>query len=408
MVQAYRSLRSRPLESLLLVLTIMFGVALSGLVLSAAWPGLGAMTTEAAGLYGRELTVQLRDQDWSQFYSTPNAPPVARVGRVGDKPIIMQEDDLGKIKTATPAVNAAYVSEETNMGDWSKGRSVRGVSSEYFGALGATLVKGALFSASDYREQRPVVILTEYGARSLFPKKAALGQSIAGFRVIGIMKVPDTEKYQFRSPEQPEYSPLGLIPYGATVKEGDITYSRGPLSTLHFVAQPGQTTEAFSQLSFAAQKRWGDRVSVSSNAQQNAEYSKAFRRGTLTLALLGMGGLLVASLSVLALMLARVLSRQRQLGMAAALGASRGRLRTQYLFEVLVLGVLGSVLGGLLALGLLFWLTRTSSGMYGYTLDIQPVALLVTVLASVVLCVLFGLVPAIQASRVRPAEALRA
>ncbi|WP_293911223.1 ABC transporter permease, partial [Deinococcus sp.] len=406
--QAYRSLRSRPLESVLLILTIMFGVALSGLVLTAAWPGLGSTSSTAPGLDGRELTVQLRDQDYGQFYNTPNAPPVARVGRVGDKPIIVSETDLGKFKASAPAVKAAYVTEESNMGDWDKGRAVRAVSSEYFGALGATLVKGALFGAADYREQRPVVILTEYGAKFLFPKKSALGQSVAGFRVIGIMKVPEADKFQFRSPEQPQYAPLGLIPYGAKVKEGDIITSPNPLSALHFVAQLGQTAEALSQLSFAAQKRWGERVSVSSNAQQGAEYSKQFRRAALTLALLGVGGLFVASLSVLALMLARMLSRQRQLGMAAALGASRGRLRSQYLLEVLVLGVLGSVLGGLTALGLVFWLTRSSSGMYGYTLDIQPVALIVTVLASVVLCVLFGLVPAIQASKVRPSEALRA
>jgi len=392
----------------LLLLTIAFGAALSGLVLTAAWPGLGSASSEPPGLSGRELTVQLRDQDWNQFYTTPNAPPVARVGRVGDAPIAIDQTDLNKFKAAAPAVKAAYVTEDTSMGDWSKGRAVRGVSSEYFGALGATLVQGAAFSAADYREQRPVVILTQYAARSLFPKKAALGQSIAGFKVIGIIKVPDADKYQFRSPEQPEYSPLGLIPYGATVKEGDITYSGNPLSALHFVAVPGQTAEALSQLSFAAQKRWGDRVSVSSTAQQSAESGKAFRRSILTLAMLGVGGLLVASLSVLALMLARVLSRQRQLGIAAALGANRARLRGQYLIEVLILGVLGSVLGGLFALGLVFWLTRSTSGTYGYTLEMHPWALLAAVIVSALLSVLFGLIPALQASRVRPAEALRA
>ena len=283
-------------------------------------------------------------------------------------------------------------------------------SSEYFGALGATLLKGALPNADDYKLQRPVVVLTEYGARFLFPKTDALGKTVAGFRVIGIMKVPQADSYEFRSAQNSEFGALGLIPYGAKVKERNIDYSGPPLSTLKFLPQPGRDSEAFSQLSFAAQKRWGDRVSVSSNAQQNAEYSKQFRRGTLTLALLGVGGLLVASLSVLALMLACVLSRQRQLGMAAALGASRGRLRSQYLLEVLVLGVLGSVLGGLVAWGLIAWLTLgVKEGTFiGPGLSLQPQALLATVLASVLLSVLFGLVPAIQASRVRPSEALRA
>lgn len=44
MMPAFRSLLSRPLESLLLVLTLTFGAALTGLVLCAAWPSLGSTT----------------------------------------------------------------------------------------------------------------------------------------------------------------------------------------------------------------------------------------------------------------------------------------------------------------------------------------------------------------------------
>lgn len=149
-------------------------------------------------------------------------------------------------------------------------------------------------------------------------------------------------------------------------------------------------------------------MTISSNAAQSAEYGKQARRGALALSLLGVLGLLVASLSVLALLLARVLSRQRQLGMAAALGATRARIRGQYLLEVLLLGVLGSLVGGGLAVGLLAWLSRGADPRFGGGIAAQPVPLLLTMGGALLLSLLFGLLPAIQASQVRPAEALRA
>lgn len=146
-------------------------------------------------------------------------------------------------------------------------------------------------------------------------------------------------------------------------------------------------------------------MTISSNAAQSAEYGKQARRGALALSVLG---LLVASLSVLALLLARVLSRQRQLGMAAALGATRARIRGQYLLEVLLLGALGSLVGGGLAVGLLAWLSRGADPRFGGGIAAQPVPLLLTMGGALLLSLLFGLLPAIQASQVRPAEALRA
>lgn len=407
MTHALRSLRRRPLESLLLVLTIAFGVALCGLVMSAAWPAL-KVGAGAPGLGAREITVQSRDEDWSQFYSTPNAPPVARVGRVGDPKVVMEEADLARLKAAAPAVQAAYLSDDFTIGDFTKGQEVKMVSREYWDALGATLLTGALPSAAEYRDKKAVLVLTEYGAGVLSPGEPALGRTISGYRVVGVVRPPG-EPGQFRSPEQTQYGALGLVPYGATVKQTEGSWIvPQPLSTLRFLPRPGQDAAAAEQLGLAAQKRWGDRVSVGSNAQRMAQAQQQYRRGALALTLLGVGGLLLAGLSVLALMLARVLSGQRQLGMAAALGASRARLRAQHLTEAALLGGLGSVLGGLLAAGLIWWLNRGVSGPFAGALRQQPPALLCTVAGGLLLSLLFGLLPAVQAARVRPAEALRA
>ena len=407
MNQAVRSLLSRPLESLLLLLTIAFGAALSGLVLSAAWPSLGSNFSRP-GIMGHELSVQKRDSD-EAFSSSPTAPPVVKVGPSGEVGIIMQETDLSKLQAQAPDVQVAYLAEGSYMGDQSKGLQVKMVTRGYFDALGARVVEGSLPNKAQFQDQQQVVVLTEYAARFLFPKGSALGQETQGFRVIGVMSVPPADAPIFRSAEQSGYGALGLVPYGsAPLTQGTMNIIQPPLSTLRFLPQPGRDAQAQEQLSRTALQLYGDRVTVTSKLQLNVANSQAARRGALSLALLGVGGLLIASLSILALMLARVLSRARLLGMAAALGASRARLRGQYLTEIAALAGLGSVLGGLMAAGLVWWLGRNVSGAFAGTLSQQPAVLLGVVIGSLLLSVLFGLVPAVQASKVRPAEALRA
>jgi ABC-type antimicrobial peptide transport system permease subunit len=405
MTQPLKTVRARPLESSLLVLTIGFGAALSGLVLTAAWPGL-TRDLSSSGIRGHELSVQSNDDMMSLYRA--GAPVALRVGQPGAPAVVMEEADLAKLKAQAPDVASAYLVEFSNIGDMSKGLNVNMVTSEFFNALNPTLVAGTLPSAADYKSQRPVVVLTEYGARFLFPGQSAVGQKVQDFTVIGVMQVLPGDSESFRSANQ-TLGMLGVVPYGsARLEQAGIALTQSPLSTLRFLPLPGRDAQAAEQLGRAARQRWGERVSVFSNLVQQAALGRSARLSALSLALLGVGGLLIASLSILALMLGRVYSRTRQLGMAAALGASRTRLRSQYLGEVALLGGVGSALGGLAAAGLVWWLGQGVSGPYAGWLTLEPLVLGAVMLGSLLLSVLFGLVPAIQASRVRPSEALRA
>ncbi len=129
--------------------------------------------------------------------------------------------------------------------------------------------------------------------------------------------------------------------------------------------------------------------------------------------LLGITGLvlLIACANLANLLLARASHREREIAVRQAIGASRGRLISQLLSESMLLAVMGSALGAglaaLLSRGLIAFLTTEGNRMFlGLPFDWRVLGFATGM--AVLTCMLFGLAPALRATRIAPADAIRA
>ncbi|MDI3289619.1 ABC transporter permease [Polyangium sp. 15x6] len=119
--------------------------------------------------------------------------------------------------------------------------------------------------------------------------------------------------------------------------------------------------------------------------------------------------LLIACANVANLLIARAAVRQREIAVRAALGAGSGRIAVQFLVESAVLAVLGGALGLLFALWGVDALVAIDPDRLprAEEIHLDGVVVAFTLGVSLVTGLVFGVIPAIHASRVDPAEVLK-
>ena len=234
-----------------------------------------------------------------------------------------------------------------------------------------------------------------------------------------------------------DFTIIGVAPRGFGGTEVGLTYDlwipitvqelltpqRGPLTIpgwrwLDVVARlkPGVSIEQARQdmaavQSALAQAEESDR-GLTAVVQRFGEDGARGLFGPLTEALLGVTALLllIACANLANLLLARAIARQREIGIRLAVGAGRARLVRQLVTESLVLALGGGVLGILIAM----WgrdsvraFVPATNVPIGFEMPLDARVLGFALLATLFTGILFGLVPALRASRVDLLPALR-
>ncbi|MGC2163830.1 MAG: ABC transporter permease [Silvibacterium sp.] len=306
------------------------------------------------------------------------------------------------------------------------------VSGNFFSVLGADALLGRTISPSDETTpgSNPVVVLSyRYWQQNLSSNPAILGKTVSingsQFAVIGVMP----EQFHGIRPalRLPDFwVPITMQPQ--IMLQPSMLAPRS-YYILHMFARRNP------QIPLAQDQQWlnqqvrnyiraGEGPVVSASRQQEigratvplvsaARGVSDFRAqyGDLLKILMAVVGLvlLIACANLANFLLARVVTRQREIATRLALGSSRSRIVRQSLIESLLLSITGGVLG----LGIAFIATRAliafvSQGVNYTTLNPLPdtAVLLFTLAVSLITGLLFGLVPASIAARTGAASTL--
>ena len=294
------------------------------------------------------------------------------------------------------------------------------VSHNFFDLLGIRPILGRTFvAADDVRDAEAVLILSHSYWRTKFGGDPNIVGQVFEMndrphRVIGVL--PNVPHYP---QENDVYMPVLACPFRAA-GERQMAQNRRAFGALNVFgrlkdgATPEQAASAVGAIchTFTQDNKQVYRPETSGFRATTVPVREALTSGAreLLLILLGITGLilLIACANVANLTLARMLGRDRELAMRAALGAGRGRLVRQLLTESTLLAVIGGAIGIGFAWITIDMLTtfvgRFTSRTGEITLD--PMVLVFTLGISVITGVLFGTLPALG-SRVDLVSALK-
>jgi putative ABC transport system permease protein len=304
--------------------------------------------------------------------------------------------DLGVYRTRSMELSGGGASESVTIAQ---------TSASVFPVLGVSAAEGRTFLPEEDQSDQAVAIISEGLRRRRYAASSPIGERILldrrPYLIVGVMPAGfefPKRGIQFNGTPADVYMPLWFNPFERQAR--GMSYNTSVIGRLKdgvTIEQAARDTAALAQRvvdNYPAQMRDGWNMQIAATPLMD-EIAGQVRRPLLIL--LGAVGLvlLVACANVANLFLSRAVSRQRELAVRVALGASRHRLFRMLLIESLLLALAGGVIGLLIGNWALravpAVLTAGLPGLSGVSLDVRVVTF--TLVISVATALFFGLVP---------------
>ena len=310
-------------------------------------------------------------------------------------------DEIGEVERVAPFEEKRMAAKFSNN---SVETTIAGSTIDFPFIRDYQLKNGEFFSERDAKTANRVAILGKTVVKNLFGEEDPLGQVIRlhfiPFKIIGVFEPKGVDTNGL------DQDDLVLIPLSTYMRR---IVNQTFISRIFVKASSRKNitkaSEKIRELLRESHKLTDDRNDdFTLISQLDIEELKKETTEMFTKLIVGVAGisLLVGGIGILAVMLISVKERTREIGIRRAVGATRRDIVHQFLYESLIIGILGGglgiVLGVSLTLGLTYW------GQWTLILDRNSIWVASWACAGI--GVLFGVFPAIKASKLDPLEAL--
>jgi len=278
--------------------------------------------------------------------------------------------------------------------------SVEGVGEQYFRVYGYQMAEGQAFDSDMIRRIKQVVVIDQNTRKQLFGEAGdALGRVImlgkVPCRVIGVTK---ERKTSFRNSDNLEI----WVPYTTAMHR---IIGQSHLRSITIRIADGVPMQAAEQgiSKLLARRHNTEDFFVKNTDTIRQTVASTTQTMTLLVSAIAVISLVVGGIGVMNIMLVSVTERTGEIGVRMAVGARQSDIMNQFMIEAVLVCLLGGVLGIVLALG--FGILVSHSGS-SFTMVYSTASMLVACGCSTLIGVIFGYLPARNAARLNPVNAL--
>ena len=391
---AFTSIFSNKSRSILTALGIIIGV-LSVTLMGTLISGLDKGFDKSMAFLGKDIFSISRwewfgDADWWEVRNRPRM-------RLEYVDVIKEKSSYAEAVAPVMQRGAAL-----SRGDLSTaGTQIFGTNTDYMSTITANIAQGRFFTEGEDRSGSRVTIIGNDIAENLFVNQDPVGEylKIDGikFRVIGVMEKQGKFLGLFSVDNQ------AIIPVGTSVR----LFSRRGFIRISVKVPPENIVDAKDELYGIMRQTRGLKPSEKDDFAINQTEAFEKQYNQIKLAIGGTGifntilSLVVGGIGIMNIMFVSVQERTKEIGVRKAIGATKNMILAQFLMEAISICLIGGLIGLLMASGLSFVINK-------FFPSTMPLWLALTsILLSVIVGVLSGVIPSYRAARLDPIDALR-
>lgn len=382
MRMALKSINSSKVRAFLTMLGIIIGVSSVIILVSVGQGTTSQITEQLNGLGTNQLTVNITGRGATTSLTYAEALALGDIEGIANVAPVISGNATAKNKTDNVSV------------------TVEGITPSYEEVKDFHVQAGRFLLDIDNEYRQKVALIGSGTAEDLFGTDNPVGQKVQlngiSYKIVGLLETKGSSL-------SGSNDDIILIPISTAERQ---LKSKGVRSITIKTTSADTVAAAKEKLesTLDAKFNYADNAFSVFDSQEMLETVNS-TTDTLSMALAGIAGisLFVGGIGIMNIMIVSVNERTREIGIRKAIGAKKFDILAQFMIESIVLSGLGGVLG--VGIGIAgSWLLGKYSAL---TVSIAWDMVLISFIFSLLIGVIFGMMPANKAARLRPIHALR-